>query len=310
MEGEKVPLSGIPVLKKGRFLVNIPRAINELEGAMRRLPVKKILYKAIFRGKGLEFESYRKFEPDDDASMIDWKASLRANTLLAKKYIEERDLKVHFLLDVSNSMLFGSGDRLKSEYAAELVAALSHLIIGSGDQVGLVMVNDDIVKILHPSRSKNHFAILAKTLSDTSNYGGGFDFNKAIEFVLKRTTSMYNIFILVSDFLKLKESHEKSFRQLGNRHETLAIVVRDPLDEELPKTKYQFCIQDPYSNRQMVVDPEIASDKYHDVALHQKETVREVFKGSRVDTAELMINKKFAVPLVAFLKSRAGRTRV
>jgi len=167
--------STAPVLKKGKFLMDFPGSISEFEKAMKIFPVKNILYRAVFRGKGLEFDSYRDFEEgSDDASLIDWKASLRANRLLAKSYIEERDLNVYFMLDVSNSMLFGSGNKLKAEYAAEMIVALSRLMVGSGDRVGLIMFSDDIVKIVQPSKSKNQFAIFTKFLSDTSLYGGGF----------------------------------------------------------------------------------------------------------------------------------------
>ena len=134
--------------KKGKLVINFPRAISQFESAMHKFPVKKILYKSVFRGRGLEFESYRLHGDDDDVSLIDWKASLRANEMLAKQYVEERRLNVYFLVDVSNSMLFGSSDKLKAEFTAEFVASLSHLVVGSGDNIGLVMFSDEVVKII------------------------------------------------------------------------------------------------------------------------------------------------------------------
>ena len=156
MAKEKISLSQfgeekVPDFKKGKFLVNFPQKISEFQAALQRFPVKKILYNVMFQGRGLEFDSYRDFSSGDDASLIDWRATLRSNNLLAKKYIEERNLNIYFLLDVSNSMLFGSGNKLKAEFAAEFVAAVSHLIAGSGDNVGLVMFNEKIVKIVRPS---------------------------------------------------------------------------------------------------------------------------------------------------------------
>ena len=81
--------------------VNIPERISEFETIMRHFRVKNIIYKVLFRGKGLEFDSYRDFTQDDDASFIDWKASKRANKLLVRQYIEERDLKIFFVIDGS-----------------------------------------------------------------------------------------------------------------------------------------------------------------------------------------------------------------
>jgi len=296
---------GVP--SGAKFNVNVPRAIAEFEAALRRFPVKKILYNLLFRGKGLEFDSYRQFESSDDASMIDWKASLRANTLLAKKYIEERDLNVYFLVDVSGSMLFGSRDKLKAEYAIEAVSALSHLIITSGDKIGLVMFSDKVVKFLHPASSRNQFALFVKYLSDPSFYGGGFDLKVAIESVLDYVKTPYNVFILVSDFIKMREDSARKLRLIGTQFEAFAIMMRDELDENLPRTKYQFALQDPYSRKQMILDPEIAIERYRAAVIRQKGIVKETFKKSGIDLLELMTNKSFAAPTVSFLNARASK---
>jgi uncharacterized protein (DUF58 family) len=250
------------VAEPGKFVLNFPRAIAEFENAMQKLPVKKILYKNIFRGKGLEFDSYRDFEPDDDASLIDWRASLRANKIVARKYIEERELNVYFLVDVSNSMLFGSGSKLKAEYAAEFVASLAHLILGSGDKIGLVMFSDKVVKFLRPARTKNQFAMFASFLGDSSYYGGGFDLDGAINHVLGTVKSPYTVFILVSDFIRTKTSAIRSLKLMGTRFETVSVMIRDKLDESLPNTAYQFAVEDPYTGRQMILDPDTVRDRY------------------------------------------------
>lgn len=301
----KKVVSDSPELHKGKFLINFPKVIAEFENAMHKFPVKKILYKAIFRGRGLEFDSYRNFGPGDDASFIDWKASLRANNLLAKKYVEERDLNIYFLIDVSNSMLFGSMNKLKAEFVAEFVVSLGHLIIGSGDNIGLVMFSDDAVKILRPSKGKNQFALFMKFLSDSSFYGGGFDLNKGIEHALRMANSPYTVFILISDFIKTKKDSMRKLSLMGSNFETLAVMIRDPLDENLPETKYQFSVQDPYSGRQMILDPDVAIKMYRRNVVRQKGVIKEMFKHSRIDVLELMTDKGFVIPLSNFLKKRA-----
>ena len=257
--------SPAPVIRRvddAKFEVNLPKAISEFQNAMHKFPIKKILYKSIFRGKGLEFDSFREFGEGEDASLVDWKASLRANTMLARSYIEERNIAVYFILDVSNSMLFGSGKRLKAEYAAELVAALGHLILSSGDKVGVLMVSGDIVKFLRPSNDLKQFQLFSKYISDASLYGGGFNLDKALEHVLSQGLRKESVFILVSDFVLMHKKIEGILKVLGHRFETMAIMVRDPLDEHLPDVSYQFAIQDPYSGRQMVVDPTLTAKKY------------------------------------------------
>ena len=303
-------VSDAPELHKGKFVVNFPKAIAEFENAMHKFPVKKVLYRSTFHGKGIEFDSYRLLGPNDDADLIDWKASLRSNEMMARKYIEERDLNVYFLVDVSNSMLFGSSEKLKAEYAAEFVISLSHLIVGSGDRIGLVMFSDDVVKMLHPSGSKNQFALFAKFLSDSSLYGGGFNLDKAVEHVLRRVTSAYTVFILVSDFIKTRKSSARSFRLMGSRFETLAVMVRDKFDENLPKTGLQFSTQDPYSGRQMILDPSIAAEIYRKNVIRQKGAIKEMLKHSRIDLLELPTEKGFTIPVPGFLKGRALGGRI
>jgi len=298
------------ISKKGKLLVNFPKAISQFENAMHRFPVKKVLYKSVFRGKGLEFESYREYAPDDDANLIDWKASLRANELLAKQYVEERELNIYFLIDVSNSMLFGSSDKLKAEYAAEFIASLSHLITNSGDRVGLVMFADNVVKVLHPSASKNQFALITKFLSDSNFYGGGFGVTNAIDYVLKTVKSSYTVFILVSDFIRMKKNDLKSLRMMGSKFETFAVMIRDEMDEDLSNINFQFSIQDPYSRRQMILDPSLVAESYKNSVAKQKALIKEMMKRSRIDFLELKTNRGFIIPLSGFLKARAVGARI
>ena len=296
--------------EKGKLKVNFPRAIAEFENAMQKFPVKKVLYKNLFRGKGLEFDSYREFLPDDDSSLIDWKATLRSNHIMARKYIEERELNVYFLVDVSNSMLFGSGDKLKSEYAAEFVASLAHLVLSSGDNIGLVMFSDRVVKLLRPSRTSNQFALFTKFLKDSSLYGGGFDIDKAIRDVIRTVKSPYTIFILVSDFIRTKQTSVDSLKLMGTRFESVAVMIRDKLDEDLPESNYQFAVEDPYTGRQMILDPEMARERYHENVLRQKARIREMMRHSRIDMLELVTDKNFVIVVSSFLKGRAMEGRV
>lgn len=295
---------------KGKFVLDFAGAISEFENAMQKFPVKKILYKNIFRGKGLEFDSYRVFQPDDDAGLIDWKASLRSNQILAKKYIEERELNVYFLVDASNSMLFGSGGKLKSEYAAEFVAALSHLLLGAGDKIGLLMFSDKVVKFLPPARTKNQFFLFTKFLSDSSLYGGGFDVDVAIDYALRSVKSPYTIFILVSDFINVKKSSLDNLKLMGTRFESVAAMIRDKFDEDFPDSNYQFSVQDPFSSRQMILDTGIAREKYRKNVLKQKDDVRQIMRSSRVDLIELVTDQSFVKKVSGFLRGRAEGSRV
>ena len=289
-----------------KLKIDFAHAIAEFESVMKKFRLRRILYRTVFRGKGLEFDNYRNFGPDEDASDIDWKASLRANTLLAKQYIEERDIDVYFVVDVSNSMVFGSSDKLKSEYAAEVVAALSHLVLNSNDNVGLIMWTNKAVRVIPPANSKNQIYLINNCLSDLTLYKGGFNFESMIEFLLKFIKSS-SVILLVSDFIHLNKSCEEPLKVLSTKFETVAIMVRDLLDEGLPSNMPQLVLEDPYSNNQILVDPKVASARYGVSALRQKHLVEKLFLESNIDLLGLTTDKSFVVPLVSFLKRRIKR---
>lgn len=291
--------------KRGKFQIDYATAISGFSNTIRKFPLKKILYRSLFRGKGLEFDSYRNFEQGDDASMIDWKASLRGHKLLAKKYIEERDMNVYFLVDVSGSMLFGSSNKLKSEYAAECCAALGHLILESGDNIGLIMFNEKIEKFIPSKSGRNQFNLIFKTLEDSENYGGDFDLEKAISFALDYIKTDYNVIIIVSDFIGLRKNAKKSLKLLTNRFETVGIMIRDIMDEELPRLNYQFSISDPNTGKSMVLDPKMTAEIYKKSAIKQKQNVKTLFRESNIDLLELNSKETFYSPLANFLRSRS-----
>ncbi|MCK5449660.1 DUF58 domain-containing protein [Candidatus Pacearchaeota archaeon] len=289
-----------------KLKVDFAKVVSELERVMKKFKLKRILYRTIFRGKGLEFDRYRDFNPDEDASSIDWKASLKANTLLARQYIEERDLDFYFVVDVSNSMMFGSSDKLKAEYAAEIVAALGHLILNSNDNVGLIMWTDNAVKVIPPSNSRNQLYLMNSCLSDLTLYGGNFNFQNMVEFLLRLIKSS-SVIIFVSDFIHLNKSCGEPLKVLSAKFETIAIMVRDLLDEGLPANLSPLVLEDPYSRNQILVDPKIASERYSISTLRQKHLVEKLFLDSNIDLLGLTTNESPVVPLVSFLKQRTSR---
>ncbi|MFH1711546.1 MAG: DUF58 domain-containing protein [Nanoarchaeota archaeon] len=295
---------------KGKLRVDVGKAVSSFNKVVKEFKLRKTIYKTVFRGKGLEFDGYRNFdEALDDASMLDWKASLRANNLLAKKYIEERDLSIYFVFDSSSKMLFGSGDKLKAEYASEVIIALSYLIINSNDVPSLIMFSDKLRKFIRPSKSRYQFSLLAESLSDASLYGGGFDMGSAIETSLKNIKAESPVVFLVSDFINIRKGFEKNLKLMSTRFETVALMIRDSFDDQLPNVNYQMSIQDPETGRQILVDPSTVAKKYQHLALNQKNAVKEIFKNTGVDLLELHTNEPFVIPLASFLRSRAERRR-
>jgi len=294
-------------LKMAKTLkIDFAGKISQFEKIIKEFQLRRILYKSLFRAKGLEFDSYRPFERDEDASAIDWKATLRAGNLTARKYVEERDMDIYFVVDVSKSMLFGSKEKLKSEYAAEIAAVLSHLMLDSNDNPGLVMFQENLVEFVKPRKGKKQFQLMIKFLCDGEKYGGNFDINNTIQYLLKSISSRFSVIILISDFIHIKKGFELNLKLLSKRFETIAIMIRDPLDEELPKTSQQILIQDPHSGRQMVVNSSLVAESYKKNAKKQKELIKNIFRMANIDLLELNTNEEFIIPLVSFLRTRAG----
>ncbi|MFZ5955782.1 MAG: DUF58 domain-containing protein [Nanoarchaeota archaeon] len=290
-----------------KFKTNFGSNIAAIQRA-KSLKYRRSIYERAFGGKGMEFDSYRNLTPDDDAALIDWKASARANELIVKQYVEERNLDVYFAVNVSNSMLFGSKDILKSEYAIDLILTFSHLVLGSGDNIGLVMFTDHFVKVIPASKNIKQFNLFIKFLTEPELYGGNTDFGKIVNNMLNFTKSS-SMLILISDFIHLKKGFEKELKFLAHKCETMAIMVRDKMDEELPDIPCQMVVQDPFSKNQMLIEPQLVADKYKENALLQKNAVKKIFRESNIDILELSTDKPFIMPLMNFLKERTRRRR-
>jgi uncharacterized protein (DUF58 family) len=288
---------------KSKLNVNVPKAITEFEEAAKSFELKEKIYRVIFRGKGLEFDKFRDYSPDEDASNIDWRASLRANKLTARQYIEERDLKIVFVVDVGENMLFGSTDKLKCEYAAELVSALSYMILHSSDNMGYVLYSDRINKYAPPRKGDKQFNIFIDELSNPDNYGGGSRLSVALDFLLNYLKNIDSI-ILVSDFLGVKSEEHKKLHLISNKYETIGIMVKDILDISLPDINREIVIEDPNSGEQVLINPSKIKEIYERMAYEKEIRVKDTFKKSNIDLLELTTDKKFAYPLAGFLRKR------
>ncbi len=286
--------------------VDIPGAVYKFESLMEKIFPKRIFYKLLLRGKGLEFDGYRTLNPDDDAALIDWKASMRANTLLTRQYIEERDIKVMFLVDVSDNMISGSQYKLKCEYCAELVAALSYIITNSPkDQVGYVFFNNKIVQIAPTLPGKKQFERIAYEISNPDIYGGYSDMKSFLGSVLENLDPSLTLVFLISDFVRADESCRNELENLGAMFESIAIIVKDPLDRTFPDINKEVVIEDPLTGERMLVNPKVAKRIYEENARIQEESVEKMLDNANIDYIELGTEEDFSPKLAMFLKERA-----
>jgi len=292
---EELKLNLKPLIK--RLEVHIKRGLTStLTGS----------YKSTFKGKGLDFVGYRPYDIGDDANMIDWKATLRSQDLLVKILVEERNVNIVFLVDVSSSMSFASIDKLKNEYAAELVASLSFAAIQAGDSVGLVMFNDKIVKFLPPNMGNKQYFMIINSLSNPKLYDGKFDFIKVINDLIN-SFKKGAIIVIVSDFIGLGKDWENYLRAVSEKFEVIGIMVRDPRDYEIPADVGQIVISDPYSDKEVLIDTAKIKDEYESVVKEQIKHIKETFINSKSDFLELRTDKPFLDYIIKFFLMRNKR---
>lgn len=295
------------LVKMGNLNIDPANAISELEAALHRFMIRRILYRILFRGKGLEFDGYRDYTPDEDAEDIDWIASLRAQRIIARKYIEERELHIYFAIDVSDNMVFGSGSKLKCEYAAEMVLALSHLIMNNGDNVGFILFSDKVKRVIPPKNGRNHFFLLIDSLKKGEIYGGPSHVTNVLDQLLNELPSNTNAVFVVSDFFNIGKNSERTFNLFSAKFETIGLMIRDLRDESLEGLKNELYLEDPETGRQIIVDPKLVRFDYRSYTLQQEKLVENLFKKSGGDFIKFLTNIKFAPILAAFLKDRVLR---
>ncbi len=262
-------------------------------------------YRSVFKGQGLEFEDYRKYLSTDDATLIDWKASARANELMVKEFKEERNLNTYVLLDTSYSMIFGSTDKLKAQYAAEVAASICYFILKSGDNVSLTMFNDKISNFVPPDTGDRQFHIILNFLANADVYDAGYDLENAIDFLMK-TMPRRGLLVIISDFIGLEGNWDKTLRVAGKKFDVLGIMVRDPRDNELIEMG-NIVLQDPMSDEMMIINTDKIKDKYAEYTRNEKEYIREKFGKSNADLLDLNTNEDFIKPIIQFLLRRGGR---
>jgi len=264
-------------------------------------------YNSTFKGHGLEFEGYRDYTPGDDSSLIDWKATKRANRLLIKEFLAERNLNLFFLVDTSSTMVYSSINKLKNEYAAEFITSMAYVMLNVGNSVGFALFNEGVTKKYSPRRTKNQFYTLLDVLTDTSFYGGGYDLASALKFTMG-FLEKGALIILVSDFIGLKEGWQKYLKVVGAKFDVIGVMIRDPADIALPKENHQVILSDPLSRKQLLVTPDSVRNRYKEYVRSQEQLLMKTFLKSNCDLIKLTTDKPFVEEILKFFRKRAKRS--
>ena len=261
-------------------------------------------YKEQFQSTGIEFSDLREYQPTDDASRIDWKNSAKSQKTFVQEYEEEKDMETFIIVDASDTMLFGTADKLKSEYAALIASTLAYSAVDSGINVGVGMFGDDYT-LLTPAGGQVQYQKILHELTDYENYGGDFDMDQAMNKTIGNVKQDTAIFI-ISDFLDVK-GEWKLKMQLANmkfRH-VLSVITKDLRDYKLPDSGLMR-LESPDGSGQRVVNTEEVKDEYEEEAKKNYEEIKQKLSESGSAHLEVDTRDSFAAKFVQFFESSEG----
>jgi uncharacterized protein (DUF58 family) len=277
------------------------------ELSVRQSVLSRILegqWSSRYKGQGMEFSEYRKYVYTDDATIIDWKASLKSGETLVKEFDEEKSAEAIFLFDVGDSMLFSSrkDGKMKVEYAADLILSTAKSILKSGHAAGMVMFGDKLYSRINPNIGlaiEKHFKTAFKKMN---NYGGKFNFSKAMGLLLSLNHQRL-VIIIVSDFIDLPDYWYRYIEILNQKYEVIGIMIRDHRDRFLPY-EGQIVLQDPSSQETIYVDVATYAEKYHKNIMEEELFITSKFKSAQADLLKLETTQDGFAGLVNFFKKR------
>ena len=259
-------------------------------------------YHTVFKGRGMEFAEVREYTPGDDVRSIDWNVTARVGTPYVKKFVEERDLTLLLLVDVSGSQGFGSQFLLKRDYAAEVAAVLAFSAVANHDRVGAALFSDRVEAYIPPARGRQHALRIVRDLLAHRAEGRGTSLASALRFA-RQVMKRRGIVAVLSDFQD--EGYERALGILRRRHDVIAIQLWDPRESEVPPSGL-VALLDPETGRRVVVDASSPAVRRSLRAAPLTEAGA-IFRRTRVDALALSTSESYEKPLAAFFKARERR---
>jgi uncharacterized protein (DUF58 family) len=266
-------------------------------------------YRSVFKGRGMNFDEVREYQPGDEVRTIDWNVTARHGELrgdaYVKKFTEERELTVMLIVDVSASGEFGSVNLSKREVAAEVACLLAFSAIRNNDKVGLVLFSDHVEHFITPKKGRLHTLRLIRDILFFEPKGRGTDPGEALRY-LNRILHRRSVSFLISDFQAPDFSRELGVT--ARRHDLIAVPIVDPREEELPDVGW-LTLEDAETGEQMEIN---TSDRKTRLRfIQQVDALTEArmrdLKRKRVDMITLRTNEDYLPVLRSFFRTRERR---
>jgi uncharacterized protein (DUF58 family) len=261
---------------------------------------------SVFKGRGMEFEEVRHYVPGDEVRDIDWNVTARFGAPFVKRFVEERELTVLVVVDVSRSMRFGTAGPEKRELAAELCAVLGFAAMRHNARVGLVLVGSRVEHFVPPGRGRSHLLRLLRDVLGAESRPGTGGAREAARFLL-RTARRHSVVFWISDFADAPDARD--WRVLGRRHDVTALLLRDPREETLPAVGWVE-LEDLESGERRLLDTaeRRTRERYQREALQRMAAVAAALTEARWSLVELQTGRSYLPPLMRyFAQRRRGR---
>ena len=264
-------------------------------------------YESVFKGRGMEFGEVREYLPGDDVRTIDWNVTARYGKPFVKKFVEERELTVMFLVDVSSSQDFGTKMRMKGELAAEICAVLAFSAIKNNDRVGLLIFADEVELFVPPRKGSKHVLRVIRELLYDKPRGRGTNISACLEY-LRKAIHKRCVAFLVSDFIG--EGYEKDLKIASKRHDVIGIRISDPRELTMPDAGL-IEFEDTETRSTFLLDTS-SKEVRRSFALGQmaaRSKVEGIFKSAMLDRIDVATDTSYVEPLIKFFRMRARRFR-
>ncbi len=264
-------------------------------------------YHSVFKGQGMEFAEVREYVAGDDIRSIDWNVTARFGQPFIKKYTEERELTVFFLVDASGSQQFGSAGRSKMELAAETCAVLAFSAIRNNDKVGLLIFSDRDELLIPPRKGRAHGLRLIRDILYFRPQGRATNLAAACETAIHALRRRSTVFLL-SDFLIDPEAVDRPLGALARKHDLIAVPLRDPIEQSWPNAGL-IEGEDLETGAPVLIDT--GDERIRRGLAYQfqrrQEQVTAVLRRHQVDQIPLVVGSDPVEPLMGFFRLRERR---
>jgi uncharacterized protein (DUF58 family) len=264
-------------------------------------------YHSVFKGQGIEFDEVREYVAGDDVRAIDWNVTARMGHPFIKRFCEERELTLLFMVDISGSQCFGSASRSKAEMAAEITCLLALSAIRNQDKVGLVLFSDRIEKSIPPRKGRTAVMRLVREVLAAEETRRGTDIAAAFRF-LSNVQKRKAVVFLISDFMA--SGYLKELRVAARKHDVICCPVSDPRESELPDAGL-IEVQDPETGALLLVDSSSrrVREGFRRQAQQEQAGLRDLFARLKLDVISLSTDRPFVDEVRRLFRLRQSRAR-